>query len=505
MKSNAKRIAITELNAVDAKTFLLKNESYCNFELPPYIEFQPLLEKLDSYLSSKKLSNCYSNKKPAKCDGVNHIIISNKDGKYAWRPFQLINPALYVDLVQTITLQDNWQIIVELFRQFSEIKNIKCLSIPVKSLTKQKDKAEQVSKWWQDIEQQSIELALDYSFMAQADITDCYGSIYTHSIVWAIHTKKIAKERVKNTLGSKIDDLLMGMSNGQTNGIPQGTVLMDLIAEIVLGYADSDISKKITSNELIDYKILRYRDDYRVFTNSSTDAEKILKCIADSLTDLGLKLNQSKTFTSNDVITSSIKQDKLAWNNKKNCDGNFQKQLLNIYLHSLSFHNSGSLSQALTTYFKELSKPRKQKIDALPLISIATEIAYRNPRTYPITAAILSVLLSMIDEKDRIILLDKIYLKFSQIPNNGYLQLWLQRIQLPFKNKMEYSELLCHIVAGTNDTGLWNIEFIADKNLIKIFNETSVINKHKLENLDYIINIKEVELFASNPYEANLI
>jgi hypothetical protein len=297
----------------------------------------------------------------------------------------------------------------------------------------------------------------------------------------------------------------MGMSNGQTNGIPQGTVLMDLIAEIVLGYADCDISNKITSNQIIDYKILRYRDDYRVFTNSSTDAEKILKCIADSLTDLGLKLNQSKTFTSNDVITSSIKQDKLAWNNKKNCDGNFQKQLLNIYLHSLSFHNSGSLSQALTNYFKELSKPRKQKIDALPLISIATEIAYCNPRTYPITAAILSVLLSMVDEKDRIILLDKIYAKFSKIPNNGYLQLWLQRIQHPFKNEMLYKELLCHIVAGTNDTGLWNIEFIADKNLIKIFDETSVINKHKLDNLDYIVNIKEVELFASNPYEANLI
>jgi hypothetical protein len=503
MKSNAKRIAITELNAVDAKTFLLKNESYCNFDLPVYIEFQPLLEKLDSYLSSRNLSNSYSNIKPSKCDGVNHTIISNKDGKYAWRPLQLINPVLYVCLVHTITSQDNWQIIVELFRKFSEINNIKCLSIPVKSLSKQKDKAEQVNKWWQEIEQQSIELALDYSYVAQADITDCYGSIYTHSIAWAIDTKPVAKKRIKDTLGDKVDILLRDMSSGQTNGIPQGAVLMDLIAEIVLGYADNEISEKISLIDIFDYKILRYRDDYRVFTNSSSDAEKILKCIADALIDLGLKLNQSKTFTSDDVIISSIKPDKLAWITKKNSDGNLQKYLLNIYLHSLSFHNSGTLSQALTNYFRVLDKVKHRKIDAVPLISITSEIAYRNPRTYPIISAILSILLSIVDEKERVFLLEKVYEKFSKIPNNGYLQLWLQRIQLPFKSQMLYKELLCHIVAGTNDTGLWNIEFIADKNLIKIFKDTSVINKNKLDKLDNIVNINEVELFASNSYEAS--
>lgn len=58
------------------------------------------------------------------------------------------------------------------------------------------------------------------------------------------------------------------MSFGQTNGIPQGSNLMDFIAELVLGYSDLQLSKKLIMTTISNYKILRYRDDYRIFTNS---------------------------------------------------------------------------------------------------------------------------------------------------------------------------------------------------------------------------------------------
>ena len=78
------------------------------------------------------------------------------------------------------------------------------------------------------------------------DITDCYGSIYTHSIPWALHTKEKAKKEkaTKKLIGNIIDFLLQKMSYDQTNGIPQGSVLMDFIGEIVLGYADLELTKK---------------------------------------------------------------------------------------------------------------------------------------------------------------------------------------------------------------------------------------------------------------------
>ena len=61
------------------------------------------------------------------------------------------------------------------------------------------------------------------------------------------------------------------MTYNQTNGIPQGSVLMDFLAEIVLGYADTKITEKIDS-EISDYKIIRYRDDYKIFVHSNADA-----------------------------------------------------------------------------------------------------------------------------------------------------------------------------------------------------------------------------------------
>jgi hypothetical protein len=55
------------------------------------------------------------------------------------------------------------------------------------------------------------------------------------------------------------------MRHGQTNGIPQGSVLMDFIAEMVLGYADTLITKKLKEIKCDkDYQILRYRDDFKI-------------------------------------------------------------------------------------------------------------------------------------------------------------------------------------------------------------------------------------------------
>ena len=129
-------------------------------------------------------------------------------------------------------------------------------------------------------EQKSISLALKFNCMAVTDITNCYGSIYTHSIAWAIETKNIAKTDHSDTLlGNKIDAIIQAMSYSQTNGIPQGSVLSDLIAEIVLGYGDDQIGKRIKDAGISDYAILRYRDDYRIFAQNESELNTILKIV----------------------------------------------------------------------------------------------------------------------------------------------------------------------------------------------------------------------------------
>jgi RNA-directed DNA polymerase len=112
---------------------------------------------------------------------------------------------------------------------------IECCSSPVVSIDHQSDVATQVRSWWQRIEQRSLEYSLGFSHLLHTDVTDCYGSLYTHSISWAIHGLEEAKAKKGDTslLGNKIDAHIQAGRYGQTNGIAQGSVLMDLVAEFV--------------------------------------------------------------------------------------------------------------------------------------------------------------------------------------------------------------------------------------------------------------------------------
>ena len=283
------RKSIIKLSPGKVREFFLRNESYFNMDLPPYFNFSAILSCVDKSLNGKNISDLIKN--PRYYDNVNYTFFANKDGKYSWRPFQLIHPVLYIALVDIITEADNWKYLQEIFKEFSKNKKITCLSIPVVSLSAQTDKAEQVSQWWQDVEQKSIELSLIWECLIKTDITDCYSAIYTHSIAWALHTKKTAKtkRKDKSLLGNQLDSIIQDMRNGQTNGIPQGPVIMDFIAEIVLGYADTQLSKKIEEEGIKNYQVLRYRDDYRIFTNNPRSGEKIVKLLTEVLIDLGLR------------------------------------------------------------------------------------------------------------------------------------------------------------------------------------------------------------------------
>ncbi len=312
---------ILDYNHKDARRFFLKEESYFNFDLPKYFAFQNIIQNVSKKIEGKLLKDFYGNSEmhkaiyPCDFEGVNYKFLNNKDGKYAWRPFQLIHPALYVSLVHRITEKDNWDFIVKRFKEFSNASLINCLSIPLESKNTLSDKATSISNWWHTIEQKSIELALDYEYILHTDITDCYGSIYTHTIAWALHTKEIAKrERRRNKLiGNVMDKHLQDMSFGQTNGIPQGSVLIDFIAEMVLGFADLQLTERIKTSGLDDFKIIRYRDDYRIFTNNPQSGELIVKQVTEILIELGMRLNTQKTLVSNNVVQDSLKSDKVYW------------------------------------------------------------------------------------------------------------------------------------------------------------------------------------------------
>jgi len=497
--------SILDFDHEEVRTFFLKEESYFNFDLPTYFTFGNLLNDLSDAIDGHEIESFYKNIKsdgspkrpfPSELEGVNYLLLNNKDGKYAWRPFQLIHPALYVALVHEITKEDNWNIICERFEEFQNNPKIKCQSIPVESEDELSDKANAITNWWQKIEQESIALALEYEYVLHTDITDCYGSIYTHSIPWAVHTKVFAKQHRSTTyVGNAIDKYIRDMSYGQTNGIPQGSVLMDFIAEIVLGYVDLELSIKIEEAGIEDFQILRYRDDYRIFTNNPQSAEEITKILTEVLIELGMRLNAQKTIVSNNVVRDSIKPDKLYWNAQKRGAKGLQAHLFLIHQLSEKFPNSGSLRKALDKLFKRIQGLSETKENIRVLISILIDIAFKNPSTYPISCGVLSKLLSLIDDvEEQEEILEQIKTKFSRIPNTGHIKIWLQRVTLKIDREIEYDELLCQKV-NDGSIKIWNSDWLND-DINEIINDAVLIDEDVIDEIDKVITTEEIILFG---------
>ena len=208
---------ILELSNTEAQAFFFRKEIYCSIDLPPYFDFQPLLDKLSQMGKLKTLSVGSAKSH----DNVNYKMYNNKDGFFSWRPLQLINPAIYTYLTYIITQEETWSLIQERFCEFQENKNICCCSIPLAVAEERTNakKKDTILHWWEEVEQKSIEYALDYSYMLITDITNCYGSIYTHTIPWALHEKDIIKSndlldnshKIKNYIGNKIDTAILNL------------------------------------------------------------------------------------------------------------------------------------------------------------------------------------------------------------------------------------------------------------------------------------------------------
>ena len=507
---------ILDLSAKEVKYFFLKSENYCTLMLPRYIKFQPLLNALDIFLKDKKRGNYIGKLKPKEIENLNNIIYHSKDGHYQWRPLQIIHPILYLELLNIICEDSNWNTIKQRFASFQGNPKICCTSIPIQSTSSKTSTASVISNWWEQMEQNIIADSLNFSHIYTTDISDFYPSIYTHTISWALHGKNTGKAERSNTklLGNQIDSLIQDMHNAQTNGIPQGSVLMDFIAEMVLGYADLLLSKKLTENEITRYKIFRYRDDYKILVDNPKDGEIILKFLTEILIDLNLKLNTSKTKKNDDIISSTLKQDKLAWiaqsnfmdllnpsyryriKNKEWQFINRQKTLLGIYQFANQYPNSGTIGKLLLVYCQKL---QLTKLDNIPvLISILISIMMNSPRWYPQESEVLSLLLMEIPQSQRMKVLQKIRHKLDEKPHTDLLDIWLQRISWKIDPVFRYSPKICQLLTNPKEV-LWDISWLSDETK-KIFHKYTIVNTKILDEMPFYIEDKEVNAFTEYLY-----
>ena len=392
-----------------------------------------------------------------------------------------------------ITDEETWDFLLNRFKEFEKNENIVCTSIPNESNKKISDRKANVSNWITKVEQESIKMALDYKYMAKTDITNCYSSIYTHTISWALHGEKFAKDNINNDkiLGNKIDKLFMSMNYNQTNGIPQGSVLTDFIAEIVLGYADMLLSQKLLSINIENYKIIRFRDDYRIYSNDENDLTIILKTLTEILLNLNLKLNESKTEVTSDIIAKSMKEDKYEYIGiEKISSLSIDKQMLIIKKIGDNYPNASRQKVLLSNlYDNKIKKLKNRPRNYKQLISILVDIAYNNPNNLNVCIVLISELAKKLSKLSMLKLIQKIKNKFSDVPNTEYLNIWLQRLIITIEKNYEFDDKICKKVIDPN-INIWNSDWLNFD-----IKEKNIIDVNERDSISYNITLQEADKY----------
>ncbi|WP_176806974.1 RNA-directed DNA polymerase [Alloyangia pacifica] len=143
----------------------------------------------------------------------------------------------------------------------------------------------------------------------QTDVLSFYHSIYTHSIPWALHGKRVAKKNRSTSdplmFGNLIDALMRSCQDGQTIGVPVGPDTSRIISEIILCAAERQVGAENFAKLSAGY---RYMDDFFLCFSSHVDAETFLAALREAMLSFDLQLNAAKT-----QIFDAIEYNEEAW------------------------------------------------------------------------------------------------------------------------------------------------------------------------------------------------
>lgn len=114
-----------------------------------------------------------------------------------------------------------------------------------------------------------LNLTTGAKYWVEADIGNCFPSIYSHAIPWALVGHDAAKKnRDPSEWYNRLDQKQRFLNRGETQGAPIGPATSNVLCEIILHKVDLSLSD-------LGYRFVRFIDDYNCFTKSQDDAENV--------------------------------------------------------------------------------------------------------------------------------------------------------------------------------------------------------------------------------------
>jgi hypothetical protein len=143
-----------------------------------------------------------------------------------------------------------------------------------------------------------IALEKRYATMWMLDVSNCFASIYTHSVSWAVKSKAFVKSQLSEvgmSFSGQFDRLMQRSNWNETNGIVVGPEICRLFAEVILQDVDVATLRGMGRRSPEAFVLRRYVDDYFIFADSEAAAASVATELKDQLWKYNLTLNESKT------------------------------------------------------------------------------------------------------------------------------------------------------------------------------------------------------------------
>jgi len=196
-------------------------------------------------------------------------------------------PTCYVN--QCVFLYKKWDYIQDHFDDKTKAQDYKKSQIHIR---KMQDKKELFEMNYKDFDSKygllETEISIGAKYVVRADISNCFPSIYTHAIPWALAGIEEAKinQRNNSIWYNQLDFYTRALKDNETHGILIGPHSSNLISEIILVAVD---------DELKQYNYTRCIDDYTCFVSSQQEADNFVIDLANALKKYDLLLNHKKT------------------------------------------------------------------------------------------------------------------------------------------------------------------------------------------------------------------
>lgn len=295
------------------------------------------------------------------------------------REFAILHPEYFHDLVWE--LMDNWdKVTAHLFNPNNKIYSYS-FPLPINEQAQGKKPLRSGRMIYEFLEMAENDLVVEahrFSYIIRLDITNFYPSIYTHTIGWAWEGRDGGNQgRVVSAdnpggderLGDRLDKLFQYSNDGRTVGLPVGSVLSDLVAEIILSERDLVISNALSgiSNLRDEYLATRFKDDYRILCKSERDAKEILNIITAKLREFNLLVNEKKTqilkLPDGLFRPHAIEYEPYSFRHPKNLrDGKVHfKSFENVLLKTLRIHRDYPGTSIIEKFLSELILPKRIK------------------------------------------------------------------------------------------------------------------------------------------------